>query len=89
MRCPELFFSSAPSSHADKREGRSTQTFISVAKRQPLREMIAYLIQDPVVASGRCRDILLAPSHFDRTNKIKQLLCWKSGIRKKLGIRRV
>ena len=63
---------------------KSTHTFISVAKRQPLREMIAYLIQDPELL-GRCRDILLAPSHFDRPIN-QATLVLEERIRKKSGL---
>jgi hypothetical protein len=61
---PSVMFPSAqPPARASGR--KSKMHTIAVAKKNPFPEMIAYLIQDEQLRD-RCRDNLLAKSHFDR-----------------------
>jgi uncharacterized protein (TIGR02391 family) len=80
---PSIIFPGAQTS--TRANGRKSKSHtITVAKKQPLREMIAYLIQDQQLL-GRCRDILLAPSHFDRPIN-QATLVLEDRIRKKSGL---
>jgi uncharacterized protein (TIGR02391 family) len=66
---------------------KSKSHTITVAKKNPFPEMIAYLIQDQQLRE-RCRDILLASSHFDRPIREATLIL-EDRIRKKSGLGRM
>jgi uncharacterized protein (TIGR02391 family) len=80
---PGIIFPVAQSA-APAKGKKPKHTVISVAKKQPLREMVSYLLQDQQLRE-RCRDILLASSHFDRPIREATLIL-EDRIRKKSGL---